>query len=60
MFKILFISINYGESFGLMYEKLRKARNEVDYYLEISIPLDNKSVKEYIKMAEIIINEVVF
>lgn len=55
-----YLSINYGEKFGLMYEKLRKARNEVDYYLDISIPLDNKSIKEYIKMAEIIISGVIF
>ena len=54
-----YLSIQYGEKLGLMYEKLRKARNEVDYYLDISIPLDNKSIKEYIKMAEIIISEVV-
>ncbi|WP_457643822.1 hypothetical protein [Persephonella sp.] len=55
------IAVNYGEFYGHVYEQLRKARNDVDYNVELQYvdkDLILKEVDEYIKRAEIILEEV--
>ncbi|NPA52570.1 MAG: hypothetical protein GXO22_06715 [Aquificae bacterium] len=54
-----YIAMNYGEVYGRMYNELRNMRNKVDYYIEIGILITIPMVDMYIKIAEIILNEVV-
>jgi len=57
-----YVAVNYGEVYGELYEKLRKARNDVDYNLELEIfpfGIGIDEVSDYIKRAEIILNEVI-
>ncbi|WP_457638959.1 hypothetical protein [Persephonella sp.] len=56
-----YIAVNYGEFYGDIYEQLRKARNDVDYNIELQYVNKDvilKEVEEYIKRAQIIIEEV--
>ena len=57
-----YLAVKYGEIFGKMYEDLRKARNDVDYYINLqylNIKVVDKEVSDYIKISEVIINEVI-
>ncbi|MDQ7055003.1 MAG: hypothetical protein Q9M89_00200 [Persephonella sp.] len=48
-----YVAVNYGEVYGELYEKLRKARNDVDYNLELEIfPLELELMKFQIILKE--------
>ena len=53
-----YLTVKYGVAFGKMYEKLRKTRNDVDYYINLDYVIDEKLVDENIKSADIILNSV--